>query len=126
MDQIVLYGKACAVLTPVRGKVCDLWQGLYLTKGTHTMRFSYKASGTFTAFVRRAEDLTRPTGAAPTLTTLHEETIVCGLDGYLPGRDWQEATVTFTVPEDGLYRLGVEGTLRDTVGLYVTDFALDD
>ena len=125
VDQIVFYGKACAVLTPVRGKVCDLWQGLYLTEGTHTMRFSYKASGSFTAFVRRAEDLTRPTGAAPTLTVIHEETIVCGLDGYLPGRDWQVAKITFTVPADGLYQLGIAGTLRETVGLYATDFSLD-
>ena len=125
VDQIIFYGKACAVLTPVRGKVCDLWQGLYLTAGTHTMRFKYKAGGSFKAFVRRAENLTRPTGAAPTLTTLHEESFSSRYDGYLPGRDWKEAVVTFTVPEDGLYRLGVEGTLRDTVGLYVTDFFLD-
>ncbi len=126
VDQIVFYGKACAVLTPVRGAVCDLWQGLYLTEGTHTMRFQYKAGGTFKAFVRKAGDLTRPTGAAPTLTTLHEETIVCGLDGYLPGRDWQEATVTFAVPEEGLYRLGIEGDFRDTIAVYATDFSLDE
>ena len=126
VDQIVFYGKACAVLTPIRGKVCDLWQGLYLTAGSHTMRFKYKVGGTFKAFIRRAEDLNRPTGAAPTLTMIHEESFTSDLGGYLPGRDWQEATVTFTVPEDGLYRLGVEGTLHDTVGLYVTDFSLDD
>ena len=103
-----------------------MWQGLYVTAGSHTMRCSYKASGRFTAFIRRAEDLTRPTGASPTLTTLHEETFTCGYDGYLPGRDWQKATVTFVVPEDGLYQLGIEGTLRDTVGLYATDFSLDN
>ena len=71
-------------------------------------------------------DLTRPTGAAPTLTTIHEESFTCGFDGYLPGRDWQKATVTFVVPEDGLYQLGIEGTLRDTVGVYATDFSLDN
>ena len=126
VDQIILYGEACAVLTPVRGKVSDLWQGLYLTAGTHTMSFKYKAGGTFKAFVRRAEDLTRPTGAAPTLTTIHEESFTSLPGGYLPGCDWQVASVTFSVPEDGLYRLGIEGDLHHTIAVYATDFSLDE
>ncbi len=125
VDQIILYGKACALLKPVRGKVCDLWQGLTLKKGTHTMRFKYKAGGSFTAFVRKAGDLTRPTGAEPTLQILHEETVACLPGGYLPGKDWQEMAMTFEIPEEGLYRLGIEGNYRDTVAVYATDFSLD-
>lgn len=125
VDQIILYGDACAVIKPRRDKVNDLWQGLTLTAGTHTMRFKYKAGGSFTAFVRRAEDLTRPTGAVPALTSIHEETIAAIGAGYLPGREWVEAAVTFTVPEDGLYRLGIEADYRNTVAVYATDFSLD-
>ncbi len=127
VEQIILYDKACAVLTPVRGKVCDLWQGLYLTEGTHTMRFRYKAGGRFKAFVRRVEEtgMTRPTGEAPTLTAVTEESFVSRSVGYLPGCDWQEAEVTFVAPKDGLYRLGIEGDFGTTIAVYATDFALD-
>ncbi len=125
VEPIRLYDVACAVLKPMRGKACDLWQGLTLTAGTHTMRFRYKAGGTFRAFVRHPEDLCRPTGTPPTLTSIFEERITTLPGGYIKGHDWQEAAVTFTVPEDGLYHLGVEGDWRELIALYVTDFSLD-
>lgn len=125
VDQIILYGKACAVLKPVRGRVSDLWQGLTLTEGTHTMRFRYKSAGRFVAFVRRAEDLTRPTGEASALTSVCEAVFDTPAGGYLPGREWQEAAVTFTVPETGLYRLGIEGDFESTIAVYATDFSMD-
>ncbi len=125
VDQIILYGDACAVIKPVRGKVSDLWQGLTLTEGTHTMRFKYKAGGKFTAFVKKAHDLTRPTGVLPSVTTIHAQDFVSLPGGYFEGKVWQEAEVTFTVPETGLYRLGLEADFRDTLAVYATDFRMD-
>lgn len=125
VDQIILYGDACAVVLPQRGKVSDLWQGLSLTEGTHTMRFKYKAGGTFRAFVKRPTNLRRPTGA-PAATELVAEASFSSLPGgYFEGRDWQEGELTFTVPKDGLYHLGVEADFRETIALYVTDFRMD-
>ena len=43
----------------------------------------------------------------------------------IASREWVEAAVTFTVPEDGLYRLGIEADYRNTVAVYATDFSLD-
>ncbi len=126
VEQVVLYDDACAVLKPLLGKPCELWQGLSLTAGTHTMRFKYKAGGTFRAFVRRPGDLTRPTGAAPTLTAVAEQTFTTLPGGYLKGKPWQEAVVTFDVPEAGLYHLGVAADFKEALAVYVTDFRMDD
>ncbi len=125
VEPIILYDDACAVLKPQRGKGCDLWQGLTLTEGTHTLRFKYKAGGRFHAFVRRPLDLRRPTGASPMLETLTAASFTSAPGGYTKGRDWQVAEVTFTLPETGLYHIGVEADFRDTLAVYVTDFCMD-
>ncbi len=125
VDQVILYGDACAVIKPVRGKRSDLWQGLTLTEGTHTMRFKYKAGGTFRAFVRRPLDLYRPTGVPATTETVAETDFTTPYGGYFDGHDWQIGELTFTVPETGLYHLGVEADFRGTIALYVTDFVMD-
>ncbi len=126
VEQIVLYDDACAVLKPRRGHACDLWQGLTLTAGTHTLRFKYKAAGTFRAFVRRPGDLRRPTGTEPTLTEVAVQSFTSLPGGYIKGREWQEAEVVFAVPETGLYRIGVEADFAETLAVYVTDFRMDD
>ena len=90
------------------------------------MRFKYKAGGRFRMFVKQAHDLTRPTGSSATVTVLAEKEITARPGGYCKGCDWQEAALTFTVPETGLYRLGVEADFRDTIALYVTDFRMDE
>lgn len=114
VEQVALYGENCATLRPCRGKDCDLWQGLFLTAGAHTMTFRYKAGGSFTAFVRDTQgrdiasaDLTQAPG------------------GYFKGRDWQSASLSFTAPADGLYRLGVAADPARTVAVYVTGFRMD-
>ncbi len=122
--QVLLYETPCAAVMPVRGKASNLWQGLTLAAGTHTMRFRYKVGGSFRAFVRRPLDLRRPTGAPAKTETLCETVIACAPGGYRPGYEWQEGSLTFTVPEDGLYQLGVQADYRDTIALYVTDFEL--
>ncbi len=126
VDQIILDGDPCAVIKPVRGNTSDLWQGLTLSQGTHTMRFKYKAGGSFRAFVRRPTDLRRATGAPATRISVAEETFFSAPGGYFSGKDWQVAEMTFAVPETGLYHLGVEADFRNTIALYVTDFAVVD
>ncbi len=125
VEQIVLYDDACALLKPRLGKACDLWQGLTLTAGVHTLRFKYKAGGTFRAFVRKPGDLRRPTGQKPSLTEVALQSFAALPGGYLRGKDWQEAIVTFDVPETGLYHIGVEADFRETLAVYVTDFSMD-
>ncbi len=125
VEQVLLYDTPCALVKPVRGRASNLWQGLTLPAGTHTLRFQYQAGGTFAAFVRRPLDLRRPTGVPATTETVARETITSLPGGYFKGREWQTATLTFTVPEDGLYQVGVEADFRETVAVYVTDFALD-
>ncbi len=125
VEQIILYDDACAVLKPRLGRECNLWQGLTLTAGVHTLRFKYKAGGTFRAFVRRPGDLRRPTGVWPTLTEIAAQTFATLPGGYLNGRRWQEAEVVFAVPETGLYHVGVEADFKETLAVYVTDFEMD-
>ncbi len=126
VEQVLLYEVPCAVIKPVRGKPSNLWQGLTLSAGTHTMRFKYKAGGTFRAFVRRPLDLRRPSGVPATTETVADVTFHTVPGGYRRGFDWQEGTLTFTVPAAGLYQLGVEADFRDTIALYVTDFEMID
>ncbi len=126
VDQVILDGDACAVIKPLRGQKNDLWQGLYLPVGNHTMRFLYKAGGTFRAFVRKPGDLRRPTGTPPSLKTVAETTFTSLPGGYFQGKDWQVGTVSFTVSEAGLYHLGVEADFRDTIAVYVTNFEMVD
>ncbi len=126
VDQILLYEKPCAVIKPLRGKENNLWQGLTLTQGTHTMRFKYKAGGTFRAFVRKPLDLRRPTGVPATTEMIAEQAFTSLPGGYRRGFDWQEATLTFTVPKTGLYHLGVAADFKETIALYVTDFEMID
>ncbi len=125
VEPVLLYGVPCAMLKPVRGKRCDLWQGLSLAAGTHTLRFRYKAGGALRAFVRRPVNLRRPTGAPAITETVAETVITAKPGGYRKGQDWLEGVLTFSVPADGLYHLGVEADFRDTIAAYVTDFSLD-
>ncbi|MBE6559228.1 MAG: hypothetical protein E7661_09515 [Ruminococcaceae bacterium] len=110
VGQIQLYEKACAYLKPMRGTPTNLWQGLYLTAGEHVMTFKYKAMGTVKAFLRR------PYGEILATASAEGE-----VGGYFEGRPWMDGTFTFTVPEDGLYHLGVSVDLKETVMAYVTD-----
>ncbi len=126
VEQVLLYGVPCAVIKPMRDRASNLWQGLTLTAGTHTMHFQYKAGGSFHAFVRRPLDLYRPTGVPATTETVAEATFTSLPGGYRNGFDWQEGRLTFTVPETGLYHLGVAADYRDTIALYVTNFELLD
>ena len=114
VGQIELYGTSCAYLKPMRGTPANLWQGLYLTAGTHTMTFAYKASGIFKAFVRR-----------PSGDVLAETPVQGTVGGYSEGHPWMEGRFTFTIPEDGLYHVGIGADLRETVMVYATDFHMD-
>ncbi len=125
VEQVLLYDVPCALIKPVRGKPGNLWQGLTLSEGTHTMCFKYKAGGTFRAFARRPLDLRRPTDAPATTETVAEATFQTAPGGYRKGFEWQEGVLTVTVSEAGLYHLGVEADFRDTIALYVTDFRMD-
>ncbi len=114
VGQTELYGVSCAYVKPMRGTPTNLWQGLYLTAGEHTMSFRYKAAGTFCAFVRK-----------PYGEILATSPVAGTVGGYSEGHPWLEGSFTFTLPEDGLYHLGVEVDLRETVMAYVTDFHVD-
>lgn len=111
VGQTELYGVSCAYIKPMRGAPTNLWQGLYLTAGTHTMTFKYKAAGSFCAFVRK-----------PYGETLATSPVVGTVGGYSEGHPWLEGSFTFTVPEDGLYHLGLAVDLKETVAVYATNF----
>ncbi len=111
--QVDLYGVACASLRKLAGRDCDLWQGLYLTAGTHRMTFRYRAAGGFTAFVRNRE------GAPVAEAALYQPPC-----GYFKGKDWQEGELVFRIPADGLYRLGIAAG-DDLAAVYATDFRAD-
>ena len=108
-----LYGVACASLRKLEGRDCDLWQGLYLTAGTHRMTFRYRAAGGFTAFVRNRE------GVPVAEAALYQPPC-----GYFKGKDWQEGELVFRVPANGLYRLGIAAG-DDLAAVYATDFLAD-
>lgn len=114
VEQVTLYGVSCACLRPLRGKACNLWQGLTLSAGTHTMHFRYKASGNFRAFV-----------SAPDGAVLQDAVIEETECAHLPGCDWKEACFTFTVPEAGLWRVGLAEDPAHTIVVYATDFSMD-
>ncbi len=114
VGQTELYGISCAYIKPMRGTPTNLWQGLYLTAGAHTMTFQYKAAGTFCAFVRK------PYGEI--LATSPVEGTV---GGYSEGHPWLDGSFSFTVPEDGLYHLGVAVDFKETVAVYATNFHVD-
>lgn len=121
--QINLYGDNCACVRPPHpadGDKANLWQGLWLTKGAHTLHFRYKAGGTFRAFVRQPLGCTGNDPCIPVASASFTQ----APGGYFKGRDWQEGTLTFTAPEDALYQLGVEATTDQTVCLYVTGFCM--
>lgn len=111
--QIELYGKPCASLRKLRGKKCDMWQGLQLCRGKHTMRFAYKAGGEFIACVRDKNG-----------ELIADMPIYQTPNGYSKGKDWQTCTMEFSLAEDGLYRLGIEAN-DSTVVVYATDFTVD-
>ena len=75
------------------------------------MTFKYKATGTLKAFLRH-----------PYGETLAATAIEGTVGGYFKGKPWLDGQFVFTVPEDGLYHLGVSVDFRDTVMAYVTDF----
>lgn len=108
--QVELYGVPCASLRKLPRQVCDLWQGLYLTAGSHRMTFRYKAGGSFTAFARDKQGC-----------PIAEASFYQTPNGYSKGKDWQEGELVFTVPEDGLYRLGLDAG-EETIAVYATDF----
>lgn len=108
--QLDLYGVPCASLRKLPGLACDLWQGLYLTAGTHRLTFRYKAGGHFSAFVRDKSG--SPVASASFYQTPN---------GYSKGKDWQEGVLEFCVPAAGLYRLGLAAD-DDTIVVYATGF----
>ncbi len=113
VEQISLYDVPCATLRKLRGRVCDLWQGLYLCAGTHRMTFRYKAAGAFLAFVRTADG-----------EPIAETRIYQIPNGYSKGKDWMSAELCFTLAEPRLCRLGLEAT-EETVAVYATDFVTE-
>jgi hypothetical protein len=111
--QVDLYGVACGSLRKLPGRDCDLWQGLHLTAGTHRMTFRYRAAGGFTAFVRDSQGA--PVADVPLFQT------PCG---YFKGKEWQIGELSFRVPSDGLYRLGIAAG-DDLAAVYATDFHVE-
>lgn len=115
VDQILLDGDTCACLRPMRERTCDLYQGLYLEAGTWCFHFEHKAAGTFTAFVRTADD--QPVAAK-------EYSSPAG--SYLKGRPWQPVDMAFTVSKPGLYHIGFDTDYEKTLVLYVTNCSLKE
>ncbi len=114
VGQTELYGVSCAYVKPTKGAPTNLWQGLYLTAGEHTMTFRYKASGTFKAFIRRPEG-----------KILADTPIQGTIGGYSEGHPWLTGRFTFAVPRDGLYHLGIWTDRKETIAVYATDFHVD-
>ncbi len=112
--QINLYGLNCAMILPKRNKVCDLYQGLYLTKGTHTLAFSYKGTGYFDAFVRRSD------GEEVCKKEFYAEKA-----SYTAGKEFKPTSFEFTVHDDGLYHIGIIADYIKTNVVYATSFKID-
>lgn len=114
VEQILFYDKECAAIKPEIGEINDLYQGLFLSKGKHEMTFKYKVSGTFKAFV-----------ADKNGNILFEESFTLPGEAVKKGQPWHEASLSFKLKSDDLYRLGVIADERETVVAYVTDFNVD-
>lgn len=110
VEQILLYQTPCAVIKPVEGKVCDLYQGLYLKSGKYHFTFHHKIAGALEAFVKTTG------GTDVAVTTLQQAP-----GAYLKGRDWNDGTLEFTVKQDGLYHIGFLCDYSKTLIAYVTD-----
>ena len=111
VSQINLLGDACACIVPSEGDPCLLYQGLFLEKGEHTFTFKYKASGTFFPFVNDAA----------TGSNIAKASILAPLGGWTKGKEWKASELTFTVPEDGLYHIGIECNYEETIAVYLTN-----
>ncbi len=112
LRQITLYDTPCVSLRKLKGKKCDLWQGLQLSEGKHKMTFKYKASGAFFAAVRDKNG-----------KLVAEKKIYQAPNGYSKGKEWQNAELDFSLPSAELYRLGIEAD-DSTVVVYATDFSV--
>ncbi len=114
VKQINLYGVNCAMILPVRNKICDLYQGLYLTKGRHTLTFAYKGTGAFDAFVKTVDEKT---------ITVKEFYAEPG--SYVAGKDFTHVTFSFDIPTDALYRIGLSADYAKANVVYATNFKID-
>lgn len=114
VNQIQFYDVCCACVKPVCEGLSNLYQGLYVEQGKHSMSFEYKAAGTFYAFIK---DLNG--------NYIARKAIDAGKKGYIKGTSWNECIVEFEVPEGDLYHLGVEVDYASTVCAYVTNFHID-
>ncbi len=112
--QINLLGVNCAMIKPIRGKVCDLYQGLYLEKGKHVMSFDYKGTGFFDAFVRNVND-----------EVLETKEYYAEKASYIKGTEFKTDTFEFTVSESGLYRIGLSADFDKANIVYATNFKMD-
>lgn len=111
VSQISHLGDACACIVPSEGEPCTLYQGLFLEKGEHTFNFEYKASGAFYPYVNDAA----------TGNNIAKSRIVAQYGGYTKGKEWKKSQLTFTVPEDALYHVGIECNYDETIAAYITN-----
>ena len=114
VNQIQFYDVDCACIKPDREGLSDLYQGLYLEKGKHVMKFSYKAVGTFYAFIKDVNG-----------NYIARKAIDAAKRGYVKGADWHECVLEFEVAEGDLFHAGVEVDYASTVAAYVTGFGMD-
>lgn len=123
VEQVLLYGETCAYLRPLENRLCDLYQGLYLTAGQYRFTFRCKAAGAFTAFVKpvNAQQPLNGPQALNAPAALAQEEIIGKPGAYSPGHPWAEHSLLFTVPCDGLYHIGFCGAFEDALMMYVTD-----
>lgn len=114
VKQILFYGKECAAIRPIIDEINDLYQGLYIEKGNHTMTFNYKVSGAFKAFI-----------ADKNGNVLFEKEFEQPGNAVKEGKPWIKAELPFSIKEEGLYRLGIIADDQKTVIVYATDFNVD-
>lgn len=111
--QIELYGTQCVTLRKLRGKRCNVWQGLYQRSGKHKMTFDYKCSGEFyaVAWDKNGNEICK-------------KSFYQTPNGYSKGKEWQHGELELALESDDLYRFGIEAA-DSTVAVYATAFRMD-
>ena len=57
----------------------------------------------------------------PLASNIAKASILAPLGGWTKGKEWKSAQLTFTVPEDGLYHIGIECNYEETIAVYLTN-----
>ena len=105
----------CGFIETIRNKNCNLYQGLFLTVGTHTFTLRYRTNGKAKMFVRN-----RRTGEM-----LFTQEIVGDNHNFAVKSPWKEAKMTFCLDGDLTVDVGVWAEFENCAQVMFTDCKMD-